>query len=76
MLNGGYCLEYLAGCSIHIALFPVVLFHATLFPVMLFHATFPLSDSVFSKLLTFWFMRASLFLNSVGARKALSGQVL
>lgn len=66
MLNGGYCLEYLAGCSIHVALFPV----------MLFHATVPLHDSVFSKLLTFWFMRASLFLNYVGARRALSGQVL
>jgi len=56
VLNGGYCLEYPPGCSIHIVLFPA----------MLFHATFPLSDSVFSKLLTFWFMRASLFLNSVG----------
>lgn len=61
VLNGGYCLEYLAGCPIPVALFPA----------MLFRATFPLSDSVFSKLLAFWFMRVSLFLNSVRASKGI-----
>lgn len=59
VLDGGYCFEYIAGCSVH----------RVLFPAMLFRATFLLSDSDFSKLLTFWFMKASLFLNSAGAIK-------